>query len=62
MELDDDGSPLEGDGALRAAEAEVVGGDVKITQALCEMHLRVPKAPSDEAAKELQEQKALSED
>ena len=50
LELDDDGLQLEDEKAMRAAEAEVVGGDVNVTQALRAMRLIDPKASSDKAA------------
>lgn len=61
MELDDDRIPLEDDEALRAAEADVFGGDVNITQTLREIQLEDQKALSVEAAMEQQEQKDSSE-
>jgi len=54
MELDDDGIQLEDDEALRAAEPDVVGENVNITQAPREMQLEGQKASSDEAAEEQQ--------
>jgi hypothetical protein len=39
LELDDDALQLEDESAMRAAEADVIGGNVNATQTLHEMHL-----------------------
>jgi hypothetical protein len=59
MEMEDDGTPLEYDEALRAAKAEVVAEDVSIPQALHEIRLEDRKASFGETAQEQQEQKAF---
>jgi hypothetical protein len=56
LELDDDGLQLEDEEAMRAAEAEVVGGDLNATQSLREMRLDGPKASSVKAAENYQDQ------
>ena len=47
---------LEDEEAMRAAEAEVVGGDLNATQSLREMRLDGPKASSVKAAENYQDQ------
>ena len=59
MELIDNEVPLEDEEALRAAKAEVVGEDVSIPQAPCEIRLEDRKASFGETAQEQQEQKAF---
>ena len=59
MDLDDNGIPLDYDEAPRAAEAVVVGEDVSIPQAPCEIRLEGREASFGETAQEEQEQKAF---
>ncbi|GAB7325351.1 hypothetical protein MBLNU13_g09393t1 [Cladosporium sp. NU13] len=61
MELDDDKIPLEDDEAVRAADAEVLGEDVNITQMVREIQSEDQTASSDEAMKGQYEQEASSE-
>ena len=61
MELDDDKIPLEDDEAVRAADAEVLGEDVNITQMFREIQSEDQTASSDEAMKGQYKQEASSE-
>jgi Holliday junction resolvasome RuvABC ATP-dependent DNA helicase subunit len=50
LELDNDGLQLEDEEAMRALEADVVGGDINVTQSISEMRLNDPEISSNKAA------------